>query len=63
MKIGQRVYVKEWNRFGKLIEVEKGKPVKVRLDSGQIIDVINLTVLLISKLKLLWDAIKNLFKK
>ena len=66
-KQGQRVRVTDRHggtRHGRVHAVNRdGVPVMVKLDSGDIIDLLNLIIELVGLVTRLWLAIKSLFKK
>lgn len=62
MRLGQKVYVKSRREFGVIHQLKDNQTVKVKLDSGEIIDIINLGILVFNKLKLLFILLRNLFR-
>lgn len=61
IKKGSKVYIKELKEYATVIEMSSGKATKVITKSGDIIEVINLTIQLVSLLKRIWIDIKEFF--
>lgn len=63
MKVGQRIVIQETNEKGVVESInEKGFATSVKLDTGEIINTISLTVKVLNLLTSLITAIKGLFK-
>lgn len=64
MKKGTRVRILETGRTGKVYNVDPmtKKPTHVQLDTGQIIKVLDKTLVVLSLLKWFWMEVKKLFK-
>lgn len=62
-KLNQKVFVKEIQRTGRIYEMKGNKPTKVKLDNGTIINVVNLSLEIISLIKVIISLIKALFRK
>lgn len=63
MRLGQKVYVKSRQKFGVVHQLDNNQPVKVKLDCGEVIDIINLGMLVFNKLKMLILLISKFFRK
>lgn len=62
-KVGQKVYVKNLDKYGTVHKVDSDdQPTEIEVD-GQILEAVDLLVKALSIFKLLWLAIKGIFKK
>lgn len=60
MKLGSKVYVEDLDLIGTVTEIDDtGKPLKVISAAGDVIEVINMTVSVLTALKKLWLFIRD----